>query len=42
MKEISKPIIITNHNPKEVEVNINREAILDCFIVSWNLPEEQK
>ena len=28
--------------PKEAEVSINREAILDSFIVSWKLPESQK
>jgi len=28
--------------PKEAEVSINREAILDSFIVTWKLPEEQK
>ena len=28
--------------PKEAEVNINRESILDSFIVSWKLPKEQK
>lgn len=28
--------------PKESEVIINREAILDSFVVSWKLPEEQK
>lgn len=28
--------------PKEAEVIINREAILDSFIVSWKLPEAQK
>lgn len=28
--------------PKDAEVIINREAILDSFIVSWKLPEAQK
>lgn len=28
--------------PKEAKVNINREVILDSFIVSWKLPSEQK
>jgi hypothetical protein len=28
--------------PKDAEVIINREVILDSFIVSWKLPEEQK
>jgi hypothetical protein len=28
--------------PKDVEVIVNREAILDSFIVSWKLPEVQK
>jgi len=28
--------------PSEAEVIINKEAILDSFIVSWKLPKEQK
>lgn len=28
--------------PTDAEVNVNREAILDSFIVSWKLPQEQK
>ena len=28
--------------PADAEVSINREAILDSFIVSWELPKEQK
>ena len=28
--------------PKDAEVIINKEAVLDSFIVSWKLPKEQK
>ena len=28
--------------PEKAEVIIGRDAILDCFEVSWNLPKEQK
>lgn len=28
--------------PKDKEVIINREAILDSFVVSWDLPSKQK
>jgi hypothetical protein len=28
--------------PEEAEVNVNREVILDSFIVSWELPNKQK
>jgi len=28
--------------PKDAEVIINKEAVLDSFVVSWKLPEVQK
>lgn len=28
--------------PEKAEVNVNREAILDSFIVDWKLPREQQ
>jgi hypothetical protein len=28
--------------PEKADVIIGRDAILDCFEVSWNLPKEQK